>query len=148
MQAHQRVGQLFDRELFLQVLLRQQAEVRRPALDREPFAASAQVAEAGLHDFFVAAGDLATLAAQFAQCEQAELLVALLAAVEQIVVDFAQRAVERRQDPFQHLLLQAVEEPAAVWRGLMGRRCGGTEGHEALNGGLSHLADYACLQRM
>ena len=129
MHARQAFGELLVRELFFQRVLRQQAEPGIVGQQAGAFAGIAQGAEAGNYRLLEAGRDLPAHAAQVAQRGQAEVVVAGLAAVEQVVVDPAQRAIKSRDHALEGLLLQCIEQQARVRASGFRKIRGGAERH-------------------
>ncbi|WP_297095942.1 hypothetical protein [Thermomonas sp.] len=72
--------------------------------------------------------------AQVAQRGQAEVVVAALAAVEQVIVDPPEGAVERRHHAFDRPLLQGIQQQAGIRAASIGEVSGIAEGHGAPGG--------------
>jgi len=102
--------------LLFQILIREQAQAGLGhrsglALSRH-HAAGGQCGETLRHPAAKSLDDLRSRSAHFPQGGQTEILVALLAQVEQVIVGIAQRSVQGRRDAVEDVLLQRVEQRA------------------------------------
>jgi len=94
----------------------------------------AQGAESADQCLLEALRDLRADPPQVAQRGQAEVVVAALAAVEQVIVDPPEGAVERRHHAFDRLLLQGIQQQAGIRAASIGEVSGIAEGHGAPGG--------------
>ncbi len=128
MDTQHRGGELFDRQLLLKRLLRKQAQTGAGGLHSGGLAL-AQLAEAVQQGLAELLHDLAAGAAHVAQGEHAEGFLAILAAVEQVVIDVGQGAVQRRPHPVQQVFLHGIEQRHVGGAGNRDGVRGGTEAH-------------------